>query len=149
MSEKTYSFYTDGESQQVLDELMVMSEKEAFVEQTSMAACHFRLNARCSDDTELSLHVGDRPAIPVYITGSIDQSSQCVEFQCSGTEDIIITGNRITVSPPDLDLSRISVFGSKEECETSPSDDSGSVTVTCDAQINWEKQGQFIETCGD
>ena len=143
--------YTDGESQQVFDELMVMSKKEAFMEQDSMA-CHFRLNARCSDDTELSLQVGDRPSIPVYITrsNSMDQSSQCVEFQCSGTEDIIITGNEITVSPPDLDLSRISVFGTKEECETSPSDDGSSVTVTCNAaQINWEKQGQFIETCAD
>ena len=141
--------YTDEESQ-VLEELMVMSRKESSMEQNSMT-CHFRLNARCNHDTQLSLQVGDRLSTPVYITGSnsMDESSQCIEVPCSGTEDIIITGNGITVNPPDLDLSRISVFSSKEECETSHKDDGSSVTVTCNAQINWEKQGQFSETCAD
>ena len=138
------------EESQVLEELMVMSQKESSMKQDSMT-CHFRLNARCNDDTQLSLQVGDRPTTPVYITGSngMDQSSQCIEVPCSGTEDIIITGNGITVNPPDLHLSRISVFSSKEGCETSPKDDGSSVTVTCNVQINWEKQGQFIKTCAD
>ena len=142
--------YTDEELQ-VMEELMTMSKKESSMQQNSMT-CYFRLNARCNHDTQLSLQVGDRPSTLVDIAGSntADQSSQCVEVPCSGTEDVIITGNGITVNPPDLHLSRISVFSSKEECETSPKDDGGSsVTVTCNVQINWEKQGQFIETWAD
>ena len=143
MSKKRFS-YTDEAFHQVLDELMVMSQKDSFMKENSMI-CYFRLNARCNHAMQLSIKVGDRRSTPVYITGfnRMEVSSQCIEVPCSGTDDILITGNEITVNPPDLDLSRISVFSSKEECKTSLNDVGNSVTVTCNQQINVETQGQY------
>ena len=87
-----------------------MSQKDSFMKQNLMI-CYFRLNARCNHAMQLSIKVGDRLSTPVYITAAgfnrIDVWTQCIEVLCSGTDDILIPGNRITVNPPDLDLSRI------------------------------------------
>ena len=142
LNKKIFSYI--DEELQVMDELMVVSQKDATMKQNSVR-CYFQLNARCNHPMQLRLKVGDRFSTPVYITGSNEmyKSTQCIEVPCSGADDILITGNRITVNPPDLDLSRMTVFSSKEECKTSLKDEHTLVTVTCNQQINVETQGQY------